>query len=77
METVGHDDPKRQNLILQNLEAWIRRLVDTSRRNNLLYLRRDSKGLLKLDVSNTEMLSALLAGEKIQLSDWFEEDRFT
>jgi len=67
---------KRTQLILQNREAWIRRLIDTSRRNNLLYLRRDSKGLLKLDPGNAALLGELLAGEKVLLSDWFEEDLF-
>lgn len=71
------DANKRNALILQNRDAWIRRLIDTSRRNNLLYLRRDSKGLLKLDERNTDMLSALLAGEKVHLADWVEEDLFT
>lgn len=71
------DASKRTQLILQNREAWIRRLIDTSRRNNLLYLRRDSKGLLKLDPGNSALLGNLLAGEKVLLSDWFEEDLFT
>ena len=70
------DANKRNALILQNRDAWIRRLIDTSRRNNLLYLRRDSKGLLKLDVGDTELLSNLLAGGKVHLSDWFEENLF-
>ena len=71
------ENTKRRQLILQNLEAWIRRLIDTSRRNNLLYLRRDSKGLLKLDTNNADALSGLICGEKVQLSDWFGEDHFT
>lgn len=70
------DASKRTQLILQNREAWIRRLIDTSRRNNLLYLRRDSKGILKLDPGNAALLGDLLAGEKVLLSDWFEEDLF-
>lgn len=70
------DTSKRNQLILQNREAWIRRLIDTSRRNNLLYLRRDSKGLLKLDPGNADLLGDLLAGERVLLSDWFEEDLF-
>lgn len=48
-------------------EAWIRRLIDLSRRNNLLYFRDLKTGTLDLSDSNREGWIALLRGESVAL----------
>lgn len=49
-------------------EAWVRRLVDTSRRNNLLYFRDLKSGTLDLSEAQPEAIAALFDGDRIPLS---------
>ena len=43
--------------------SWIRKLIDLSRRNNLLYFRPLKTGTLELTASSSERLRDLLVGE--------------
>ncbi len=49
-------------------EGWIRRLIDLSRRNNLLYYRELKTGTLDLSNCNAKALTALLGGETVPLT---------
>ena len=49
-------------------EAWIRHLMDTSRRNNLLYFRSLKVGTLDLEGHDAEAMESLLAGGAVPLS---------
>lgn len=46
-------------------KAWIRKLIDLSRRNNLLYFRPLKTGTLELSSAPTEKLRDLLVGESV------------
>ncbi len=48
--------------------AWIRRLIDLSRRNNLLYYRELKTGTLDLSNGNNKALDELLAGKTVTLT---------
>jgi very-short-patch-repair endonuclease len=56
-------------------QAWIRRLIDLSRRNNLLYYRPLRTATLELASADPEKLAGLLGGEKTQLSGLLPEDQ--
>lgn len=58
----------RRKLVDEAREAWTRRLVDTSRRNNLLYFRELKVGTLDLAQAEPEALQSLLSGEKVVIS---------
>ena len=45
--------------------AWIRRLIDLSRRNNLLFFRDLKKGTLDFSNSDLKLRAALLRGESV------------
>jgi very-short-patch-repair endonuclease len=49
-------------------ESWIRRLIDLSRRNNLLYYRELKTGTLDLSDANKKALDELLAGKTVLLT---------
>jgi very-short-patch-repair endonuclease len=49
-------------------EEWIRRLIDLSRRNNLLYYRNLQLGTVDLTNADQEAMASLLAGEAVTLS---------
>lgn len=59
--------PERHAAVNRAREAWIRRLIDLSRRNNLLYFRDLKTGTLDLSDSKPEGRSALLRGESVAL----------
>ena len=70
-----HTLSPRQALVDRARENWIRRLIDLSRRNNLLYFRALKTGTLDLtDVDHIE-LDALFAGKPVQLGALLEEDQ--
>ena len=46
-------------------EGWIRRLIDLSRRNNLLYYRELKTGTLDFSDANKKALDELLAGKTV------------
>ncbi len=60
---------ERFKLIDPAIQAWINRLIDKSRRNNLLYFRNLKLGTLDLEGYHSGRLSDLLSGESILLSE--------
>lgn len=48
--------------------GWVRRLIDLSRRNNLLYYRNLKTGTLDLSNSDNKELTELLAGKTVVLT---------
>ena len=60
-------DSKRRTQVDTAREAWIRALIDRSRRNNLLYFRDLKTGTLDLTGANPAAMGRLLAGEEISL----------
>ncbi len=61
--------PARQGLVDRSRAEWIRRLVDLSRRNNLLYFRPLKTGTLDLPKLAAESLASLLSDRSIPLCD--------
>lgn len=61
-------DPERLAAVERAREGWIRRLIDTSRRNNLLYFRDLKVGTLDLSGHSSDGMAELLVGEVITLS---------
>jgi hypothetical protein len=57
---TGPLSPERVARVDAARQAWIRKLVDLSRRNNLLYFRQLQVGTLDLSVAPAEALQALL-----------------
>jgi len=55
-------------------EAWIKRLIDPSRRNNLLYYRHLKSGTLDLTGADPAARHALLAGESVTLARLLPHD---
>ena len=49
-------------------QSWIKRLIDLSRRNNLLYFRDLKTGNVKLLTAAPEVLAELLSGEDVSLA---------
>ncbi len=49
-------------------QSWIKRLIDLSRRNNLLYFRDLKTGTLDLSTAAPEVLAELLSGEDVSLA---------
>lgn len=58
---------KRKQSVEKARQAWIRKLIDLSRRNNLLYYRSLKWGTLSLSLENGERWVALLRGEAVSL----------
>ncbi len=56
--------PERLGIVDQARQAWIRKLIDLSRRNNLLYFRELKVGTLDLSAAEPEALRALLQSGK-------------
>ena len=49
-------------------QAWVRRLIDLARRNNLLYYRPLKTGTLDLSLADGDRMAALLSGEAVPIS---------
>lgn len=60
--------PDRRAAVDRAREGWIRRLIDLSRRNNLLYYRDLKAGMLDLSGADPDALRALLAGTAVTLA---------
>ena len=61
--------PKTENAAIQNArERWMKRLMDVSRNNNLLYYRPLKTGTLALSEPDPATLKEFLAGNKVPLS---------
>lgn len=61
----------RLRAVAQAVHAWRVRLVDLSRRNNLLYFRHLKAGTLDLRASDEDALEAFLGGGRVRLSHLF------
>ena len=59
---------QRRDLVNQSRQKWISRLIDFSRRNNLLYFRELKTGTLDISNANPEVLTQLLQGTSILLT---------
>jgi very-short-patch-repair endonuclease len=60
--------PERITLVDSARDAWVARLIDTSRRNNLLFFRDLKTGTLDVTNAPPERLGALIAGDAVPLS---------
>ncbi|MDE3180948.1 MAG: DUF4011 domain-containing protein, partial [Acidobacteriota bacterium] len=58
---------KRRNAVEKARRAWIKKLIDLSRRNNLLYYRPLKWGTLSLSFEDTDRLASLLRGDSVPL----------
>ena len=67
----------RRSLVKHAVEGWIARLIDLSRRNNLLYYRPLKSGTLELTDCDDQELNGLLHGKKLRLSVLVEEEEET
>ena len=56
---------KRRQTVETARQSWIRKLIDLSRRNNLLYFRPLKTGTLELPAASSERLRDLLVGESV------------
>ncbi len=61
-------DPQRRAKVEAARDGWIRKLIDTSRRNNLLYYRDLKIGTLDLTGADPGSMSRLLMQEEVALS---------
>lgn len=69
METSQGLSPRQ--LVAAAVERWAKDLVDTGKRNPLLYYRPLQAGTLSLDGADTKALAAFLAGSQARLSSLF------
>ena len=65
---------ERQQIVERERQSWIKKLIDVSRRNNLLYYRPLKNGTLDLTAGDENALGALISGESVALSRLFPED---
>lgn len=67
---------RRRETVDKARQGWIRKLIDLSRRNNLLYYRPLKTGTLDLSAANTDGINALLSGaEPIAVSKLLPNSR--
>src|SRR5207237_7295833 len=59
--------PDRGTLVEQARKAWIDQIVDSSRRNNLLYFRDLKTGTLDFSSAEPDAIAALLAEDAVPL----------
>jgi very-short-patch-repair endonuclease len=59
--------PQRRDSVEKARQAWIKRLIDLSRRNNLLYYRSLKWGTLSLSLDDGERWAALLRGDSVSV----------
>ena len=75
MATAATQIPEaRRGLIDTARQQWIRKLIDPSRRNNLLYFRQLKTGTLDLSGAAGDPLAAFFAGASLPVSKLFEEE---
>ncbi len=55
----------RRSVVEKARQAWIRRLIDLSRRNNPFYYRPLKTGTLDLSLADGDRMAALLSGETV------------
>ena len=56
---------QRREYVEKARQAWIKKLIDLSRRNNLLYYRSLKFGTLNLSLNDNERWTALLRGDSV------------
>jgi very-short-patch-repair endonuclease len=59
--------PQRRESVEKARQAWVKRLIDLSRRNNLLYYRSLKWGTLSLPLDDSERWAALLRGDSVSV----------
>ena len=64
---------ERRKLVETARQAWIRRLIDLSRRNNLLYYRPLKTGTLSLSLADGDRMVRLLQGESVSVTSLLED----
>src|SRR5206468_4458953 len=64
---------ERRKLVEVARQAWIRRLIDLSRRNNLLYYRPLKTGTLNLSLLDSDRIVRLLQGESISVAGLLQD----
>ncbi len=67
------DVQQRRVVVEKAREVWIRRLIDLSRRNNLLYYRPLKTGTLDLSLADGDRMAALLSGKTVAISKLVED----
>ena len=60
-------DAARRTLVDSARQEWVRKLIDVSRRNNLLYFRQLKTGTLDFSAAPSQTMAALLRGEAVEL----------
>jgi very-short-patch-repair endonuclease len=60
--------PDRRAAVDRARAGWIKRLIDLSRRNNLIYFRELKNGTLDLSAADRDVLDELVAGKSVTLS---------
>ena len=71
---AGGLSDERERLVEQARQHWIAKLIDLSRRNNLLYFRPLQLGTLELSDCDDDELDRLLHGSRLHLSALVEEE---
>ncbi len=64
----------RRGVVDAARQQWIRKLIDLSRRNNLLYFRQLKTGTLDLSAAPGDPLTAFFAGASVPISKLFDEE---
>ncbi len=68
MDSINHKmSDKRRALVTKARDGWIKRLVDLSRRNSLLYYRDLKRGTLDLSIMEPEVFEKFLKGDAVPL----------
>ncbi|MGH8246355.1 MAG: DUF4011 domain-containing protein, partial [Gammaproteobacteria bacterium] len=64
---------QRRGVVEKARQVWIRRLIDLSRRNNLLYYRPLKRGTLDLSLADGDRMAALLSGDTVPISKLLDD----
>ncbi|MDQ6633542.1 MAG: DUF4011 domain-containing protein [Gemmatimonadota bacterium] len=71
---AGKADATRLATVDRARKGWIKRLIDLSRRNNLLYYRDLATGTVSLDGADPGRMGAFLAGEPVALAQLLPDE---
>ena len=61
-----------ENIVNLNKDYWVSKLIDKSRRNNLLFLQKDNDNILKIRDGKFDKLGRLLSGGTVKVTDLIE-----
>jgi len=67
--------PKRRDCVDRAREAWVKRLIDLSRRNNLLYFRPLKLGTLALSLTKGSKVADLLRGDTVAVAELVDDPK--